>query len=275
MANGDWDHLSYKATLAYTVNDDVRVYGTVSDAYKTGGYNGEPQTPEDAVIPYNEETAMNYEFGLKSQWADRLRLNLAAFYVEYDDQQVNVFRAGATGFATQVVDNAAQSEVLGLEIDYTWQVSDYFRLSGTFASLDAELKNTVLQVGPGPTDTADLSGNRPNNAPEWTATLVGEVEFPLAGGSRVSLRADWRGRSEIYNDLSNNPNFERPGTDIIGARAGWVSAEGTWEVVVWGRNLTEEADVLNIGPAPPFLGDNPTGFGPPRTYGATVSYRPN
>jgi iron complex outermembrane receptor protein len=274
-ANGDWDHVSYKVSLAYAVNDDVMVYGTVSDAYKTGGFNGEPQTPEDAVIPYNEETAMNYEIGLKSQWADRLRLNIAAFYVEYDDQQVNVFRAGATGFATQVVDNAAESEVLGLEVDYTWQVNDYFRLSGTFATLDAELKNTVLQVGPAPTDTADLSGNRPNNAPEWTATLVGEIEFPLAGGSRISLRADWRGRSSIFNDLSNNSSFERPGTDIIGARAGWISSDGAWEVTVYGKNLTEEADVLNIGPAPPFLGDNPTGFGPPLTYGATVSYRVN
>ncbi len=275
VASGDWDHVSYKASLAYAVNDDMMVYGTVSEAYKTGGFNGEPQTAEDAVIPYNEETAANFEVGLKSQWNDRLRLNVSAFYVEYDDQQVSVFRTAPSGFVTQVVDNAAESKVLGIEIDYTWQVNDYFRLSGTFASLDAELKNTVLQVGPAPGDTADLSGNRPNNVPEWTATVVGEVEFPLDGGSRVSLRADWRGRSSIFNDLTNTPRFERPATDIIGARASWTSADGRWEVTAYGKNLTEEADVLNIGPAPPFLGDNPVGFGPPLTYGGTVTYRTN
>lgn len=275
VASGDWDHVSYKASLAYAVNDDMMVYGTVSEAYKTGGFNGEPQTAEDAVIPYNEETAANFEVGLKSQWNDRLRLNVSAFYVEYDDQQVSVFRTAPSGFVTQVVDNAAESKVLGIEIDYTWQVNDYFRLSGTFASLDAELKNTVLQVGPAPGDTADLSGNRPNNVPEWTATVVGEVEFPLDGGSRVSLRADWRGRSSIFNDLTNTPRFERPATDIIGARASWTSADGRWEVTAYGKNLTEEADVLNIGPAPPFLGDNPVGYGPPLTYGGTVTYRTN
>jgi iron complex outermembrane receptor protein len=275
IASDDWDHLSYRVSLAYDINDDVMVYGTISEAYKTGGYNGEPQTAEDAVVPYNEETAMNFEFGLKSEWADRLRLNVSVFYVEYDDQQVNVFRTAPSGFVTQAVDNAAESEVLGIEVDYTWQVNDYFRLSGTFASLDAELKNTVLQVGPAPTDTADLSGNRPNNVPEWTATLVGEVEFPLDGGSKISLRADWRGRGEIYNDLSNTVSLERPGTDIFGARVAWTSADSRWEITAWGRNLTEEADVLNIGPAPPFLNDNPVGYGPPMTYGGTVSYRSN
>src|SRR5690606_6621026 len=118
-----------------------------------------------------------------------------------------------------------------------------------------------------------LSGNRPNNVPEWTGTMVANLDIPLSNGSRISLRADWRGRSEIYNDLANLPEFERPGTNIFGAQAAWYSANDRWQVAVWGRNLTEEADVLNIGPAPPFLGSNPTQYGPPRTYGITVSYR--
>ena len=71
----------------------------------------------------------------------------------------------------------------------------------------------------------------------------------------------------------NLPQYERPGTNIIGAQAAWLSADDRWEVALWGRNLTEEADVLNIGPPPPFLNDAPVQFGPPRTYGITVSYR--
>jgi iron complex outermembrane receptor protein len=102
---------------------------------------------------------------------------------------------------------------------------------------------------------------------------VAALDFPLANGALISLRADWRGRSEIYNDLANTAQFERPGTDIFGAQAAWYSADGQWEVALWGRNLTEEADVLNIGPPPPFLNDAPVQFGPPRTYGFTVSYR--
>ena len=270
-ANDTWDHLSYRASLTYDVNNDVMVYGTISEAYKTGGYNGEPQTPEDAAIPYNEETALNFEVGMKSEWADRLRLNATMFYVKYDDQQVNVFRDGGNGFVTQAIDNAAKSDVFGLEFEYTWQVTDNFQLSGTYAHLDAELKDTELRLDPGP--PVDLSGNRPNNVPEWTGTLVANLDIPMPGGALITLRADWRGRSSIYNDLVNDPAFERPGTNIIGAQAAWHSADSKWEVALWGRNLTQEADVLNIGPAPPFLNDNPAQFGPPRTYGMTVSYR--
>jgi iron complex outermembrane receptor protein len=271
MASASWNHLDYRASLTYDVNDTLMVYGTVSEAYKTGGFNGEPQTPQDAVIPYDEETAQNFETGIKSEWADRLRLNAAVFYVEYQDQQVNVFREGPNGFVTQAIDNAAESDVLGLEVDYAWQVTENFSLSGNFARLDAELKSTALRLGPGPAQ--DLSGNRPNNVPKWTGTLVAALDFPLANGALISLRADWRGRSEIYNDLANTAQFERPGTDIFGAQAAWYSAGGQWEVALWGRNLTEEADVLNIGPPPPFLNDAPVQFGPPRTYGFTVSYR--
>ena len=272
-AKEDWDHLSYMVSLAYALRDDVMLYGTVSEAYKTGGFNGEPQSAADAVIPYDEETARNFELGVKSQWQNRLRVNASLFYVEYEDQQINVFREGANGFITQVIDNAANSDVLGFELDYAWQVSDYFRLSGSYARLDAEFKDTVLQTGPGPASITDVSGNRPNNVPEWTGTLVGEVEFPLENGSRVSLRADWRGRGEVYNDIVNEPAFERPGTDIFGARIAWMSAADTWQVELWGRNLGDEADVLNIGPQAPFLGDNPVGFGPPRTYGGTLTWR--
>lgn len=272
-ATEDWDHLSYMGSLSYAVNDDVMVYGTVSEAYKTGGFNGEPQTAADAVIPYDEETAINYEAGIKSEWMDRLRLNVSAFHVQYDDQQVNVFRDGGNGFITQVIDNAATSEVNGFELDYAWQVSDYFRLSGTFARLDAEFKDTVIQTGPGPASVTDISGNRPNNVPEWTATLVGEAEFPLPNGSRIALRGDWRGRGDVYNDIVNDPSFKRPGTDIVGARVAWLSADDRWQVGLWGKNLRDEVDVLNIGPQPPFLGDNPVGFGPPRTYGGTLTYR--
>ena len=272
-ATADWGHLSYMASLAYALRDDVMLYGTVSEAYKTGGFNGEPQTAADAVIPYDEETAMNVEVGLKSEWQHRLRLNASVFRVEYDDQQVNVFRAGANGFVTQVIDNAANSEVFGVELDYAWQVTDHFRLSGNLARLDAEFQDTVIQTGPGPASIVDISGNRPNNVPEWTATLVGELEFPLDNGSRIALRADWRGRGEVYNDIVNDPAFERPGTDIVGARAAWMSAADRWQLELWGRNLGDEVDVLNIGPQPPFLGDNPVGFGPPRTYGGTLTYR--
>jgi iron complex outermembrane receptor protein len=263
------------------VNDDVMLYGTVSNAYKTGGYNGEPQTAADAVTPYNEETAMNYEIGMKSEWFERLRLNISGFYVKYEDMQVSTFRRAPAGFTTQVIANASEAEVYGVELDFIWQINEYFMLSGTFARLDAELLNTCLPPEAGPTNCTaagglagvDIDGNRPNNVPDWTATLVGEVEFPLNNGSRISLRADWRGRSSINNDVFNDPLLLRPGTDIIGARAAWTSADEKWQVTLWGKNLTEEADVLNIGPLPPYLNDNPVGFGPPRTFGGTVSYK--
>ena len=48
-------------------------------------------------------------------------------------------------------------------------------------------------------------------------------------------------------------------------------AEGRWQVEVWGLNLSDELYAThNV----PFLGDRFLVFGPPRTYGVSIKFRP-
>ena len=134
---------------------------------------------------------------------------------------------------------------------------------GSYAHIDAELKGEV--------GGDDVNGNRPDNSPKWTATFAAVFSTEMENGSSISLRADYRGRSDVFDGNDQNPVTVRPGVSLFGARASWFSPTATWEASLWGKNLTNEAEVVTIGPDV-LVSQHPTGYGAPRTYGATVRY---
>jgi iron complex outermembrane receptor protein len=92
---------SWRASIAYDITDDVLIYGTVSNGYKSGGLNaaGIPTQPDgspslvSAII--DPEENRTHELGLKTQFFDRaLTFNVAAYYTEVSDYQANVVDAG-------------------------------------------------------------------------------------------------------------------------------------------------------------------------------------
>lgn len=91
----------------------------------------------------------------------------------------------------------------------------------------------------------------------------------------VTIRGDYRGRSNVWDDIIDRDLTSdtrlRPSADIFGASITWVSSDGRYSATVWGKNLFEEEEVLNIGPPQPNTLQLPTAFGPPRTFGGSVS----
>lgn len=270
IISDDWDNVSIKLALDYSISDTSHVYFAYTEGYKTGGFQPEPFTFEDALVPFNEEESRNYEIGYRGLLADdRLQLNITGFFLEYSDLQVTQFVNRGASF-NAVIDNAGNVETLGIEFDVAFQVTDNLMLRGTFANLDAEFVNTFLIDGDG--NVADFSGQRPDNSPDWTATFAAEYKFNLSNGSQVVVRGDYRGRSDVFDDTGELAVRLRPAADTLGARISWYSANGDWQVSVWGRNLTEEEQVLSISPFQPDTLQLPTGYDQPRTFGLSASY---
>lgn len=273
-ATEDWDNISIKASLQYAMTDEHMAYILYSEGYKTGGFQPEPFNAADAAVPFNEETSRNYELGFKGDFLGRFRLNASIFYTKYSDLQITQFLQVPGGFRALIA-NAGGAETFGLELEYIWQVTDNFRLSGSYADLDTEFVNTILfqadDVNGGNVLT-DLSGTRPDNTIDWTGTAVAEYTVPFATGSALTLRVDWRGRSDSFDDVGEQADRLRPAADVFGARLTWTAANEKWSASVWGKNLFEEEQILNIGPAQPDTVRHPIAFGAPRTLGGTISY---
>lgn len=269
-SSNSWSNTSFKGSLSYAISDDHMIYGLISEGYKSGGFQNEPFNPSDAVIPYNEETVINYEVGFKGTFNDSFRIFVTAFITDYEDLQMFLFRTSATGDFNQVTENAANVDISGVELDYLWQATDNFRISGTLAAIDSELTNALIDTD-GDGVPEDFSGTRPDNTPEWSMTVVAEYTWPLSGGSSLLLRGDWRGLSDVFDDLGEQAARRHKAYNVLGARLTWISADDNWNVAVWGRNLGDEDYTINVGPAQPNINQLNFMYGQPLSYGATLT----
>ncbi|HKO95117.1 MAG TPA: TonB-dependent receptor, partial [Polyangiaceae bacterium] len=120
----------------FDLGKDSMIYATVSTGHKAGGFNdtirgpdGAPQNPPQ----YTPESVLAFEVGTKNMLADRrIRLNASAFYYKYNDQVfqtiVTVNPDDPTTMDTNesssiaVRQNAANSNVLGLDVDFNYSL---------------------------------------------------------------------------------------------------------------------------------------------------------
>ncbi|MFV0505566.1 MAG: TonB-dependent receptor [Bacteroidales bacterium] len=86
------------------------VYGTISNGFKSGGYNDSFERPEDMV--FSPEKSINYEIGAKANLGDKVYADLSMFYIDWTDQQVYMPVPSGTG---RMIKNAGESVSKGIE----------------------------------------------------------------------------------------------------------------------------------------------------------------
>jgi iron complex outermembrane receptor protein len=247
----DWTNVSGKLSIDYDVSDSSMLYASYSQGFKSGGipFNG-------VMIPYEPEEVDAYEVGSKNQFLDdRLRLNLVAFYYDYQDLQV--FRLTGDGPRAE---NAAQSTVKGLEAEFQAIVTDSFSVDGSIGKLDATYDEYTI-----PRPPTDFSGNTVNHAPEYTANLGAQYNAPIGNGE-LTVRADYSRRGDTYFDRANGPLDLQEAYGIFSLNVRYDATN--WYVALYGKNLGDEDYVTGQLINPPFnCGCRTVGVGEPRTYG--------
>ena len=82
----DESHFDWKAGIDYKFTDSFMAYASAATSYRPQAFNPRPFQVTQFVGVDGEE-ATSYELGFKSDLADnRLRINLAAFYVDYNQR---------------------------------------------------------------------------------------------------------------------------------------------------------------------------------------------
>ena len=152
------------------------------------------------------------------------------------------------------------------------------QLTAALGLLDAEFDS----FPGGDAEGGDASGNELPYAPKVTASLGAQYYYPLPSiESSLLLRADYAYTDGYYITASNDEGYTlADGTEVafgevdsygtISARIGLVSDAETWEVSVWGRNLTDN-DYQNYR-FRDFFGTILGGYAMPRTYGVEAKY---
>ena len=276
-ANKSWDNFSGKVSLQYHLSDTSMIYGLYSEGFLSGGFQHDAINIAAFNEPFEESTTENFELGWKVDF-ERARLAVTLFRLEEKDSQVGGLIPVAGGGFTSLIDNIGNIESDGIEVEGTWLATDNFLLGGSFAIIDAELVDSIVVATRGGA-LEDVSGLRPTHTPEETAAIYGEYTVNLGGGSTLMLRADYTHRSDIWSITANRGTltssgelqFLRPKLNDVGVRVTWISANGQTRVMLWGKNLNEDWDIVTTGP--PFLSfQRPESAFGKTTYGVTASF---
>jgi len=269
-----WDDLTWNLVLQYQL-DDLMSYAKVSRGFKSGGFQGVPRYGASAEIPFDPEYATNYEIGVKSElFGHRLRLNIAAYYMDYTDLQVTQFEQigtlpSGTPLASAVVRNAADAVTQGVELEVHWMVTERFELFGFYAYNDAEYEDYSYDDGK---VLVDYSGNRLKNAPRNSYAINGRYTLQLGSYGTLAALATYTHRDVTFQSDENHDSNSFKDKDLLGARITWTSPSDRIDVSLWGENITdEEYQIHSIANSSGSEASNL--YGMPENYGITASYR--
>lgn len=268
-----FDDFTWRVGGEYFVNDDSMWYGSISTGFRSGGFNrilDNPISPNDERT-FDSEEVTAYEIGTKNTLMDgRMRLNLAAFYQELDDQQVStvvsVAGTGQSGFF-----NAGATDVSGLEAELQFQATDQWYLFGTLTLLDAEYKEFLASGFAGDGGLVDVAGNEPSRSPGVRATLAAAYEYSLQNGATLTPFLSAQFSSSYHNTFFNTSIDEQDSFVKLDARLTYLTADDRWRVEAFVENATEE-EVQSYGV---FGGSNAyfVNYLAPRTYGLRVTFQ--
>ncbi len=263
VADASFDKITWKVSINQELAEDVFVYGSAGNGYKSGGFNPEPATDLDAVTPFDEEVVMSYEVGLKSEFFDNsLRFNLSLFHTDFTDIQAEFFTAAGS----TVVNNVASAKISGIEMESLWRPIEALTLGLSGSLYDHEYDEFIDQDG------IDNSGNPLANVPDWTISASVQLDIPLGSGlGSLRGRTDFRLRDDVNEDANPDPIFGvRPGEEMLDLRLAWRSESEAFEIAIWGQNVLDKAEITDIGPMANFS-QRQVGYAAPRTYGISFS----
>lgn len=269
-----FSNTSWLVSANYRFTDDVMGYARVSTGYKAGGFS-----PRAARISsFDPEKATAYEVGLKAEWLGRrIRSNLALFRTDYSDLQISQFAAGSGG-ASAIIVNAGKATYRGVELEVVALVTDHLTVSASGGYTDPEY-DEYLYRDPLTDVIRDVASEaRFQYVVKSNWRVSAEYVFPPLASGRLSARIDYTERGQMYKhslDLEArfNEAVRDPGQRNLSARIALsdirLGRTGTWEVGVWGENLTDHA---NVGDGIDFgaLGWGGKYWLEPRRYGVDV-----
>jgi iron complex outermembrane receptor protein len=210
----------WKLNSSYEIAPAARLYATFSEGFRHGGANSfkicpagtqalggcEPSPDTAALIPFQPDTAKNYEVGMKGLIGERFRYTLSVYRVDWHDIQLDAY-APVTGI--QIVVNGKDARSQGVEVEV--QAALTRELSATIGGsyTDARLTQDFVRA-----NFVGRDGDRLPLVPRKQVTAALDYVVPLPEDRDVSLHLDAAYRSDV-NTSVNAMQFDTDNQAIV------------------------------------------------------------
>lgn len=256
---GTTDEITSRVVAEVDFSEDIMGYFALSKGFKPGGSNltfgfDDDNAPPMVFPTFEAETVDSVEFGLKSTFADgAARANIALFSYSYENLQ---FQATDPDIYRGGVANIPDSEMSGLEIEFTGFLTDSLSLDMNLAFLDSEVTSDYEALDNvlaypyffGEEDIRyglreNVKGNQLAKTPELTADITLKHETNLASGNSLTTIVQYVKRGDFQQRVSNNPLVDYVQHYQIGNITTSIGFSDDLEVDFMLLNVTDEAGV--------------------------------
>ncbi len=252
-----FDSIDPKLVLEYSPNEDLFLYASYSQAFRSGGFNQASVNLDDFV--FDEERIRSGEIGFKSDWYNnRLRINANVFASFIEGQQFT-YTNPLIPIARFIENNDA--DFIGFEVDGQYVVGDYLTASFSYAYLDAEADEFINPF------TGTLAGGV-DNAPKNSYSVNLDYLRPFGSGE---LHAHL---GFNHKDATTIIGVPRTASNLLDARIAYtLGSIDTRQISIfaYGQNLTDDEYTIDgLDVLSDVIGTTRI-YGQPRTFGGGVS----
>ncbi|SEL33545.1 iron complex outermembrane recepter protein [Colwellia chukchiensis] len=224
-----------KVSYSYTGLDNISLYATYSQGFRSGGFNQNGVAALASTIGvqgvtdlYKAEETTNIEAGIKALYPkEATRFNAAVFNTKIDNQHYFLF-VGALG--AQVLANIDEVNLIGGEFDFKTSLASNFDVYGGVGITDSEIKSFSLA----PSD----NGNKAPYVPDYTVNLGLQYSTEIIAGWLTMVTLDAERRGQQYWDTENST--ARKALNLVNSRIGFNSDDGQWSVNLWAKNIFDK-----------------------------------
>ncbi|MFN9146741.1 MAG: TonB-dependent receptor domain-containing protein [Hyphomonadaceae bacterium] len=212
--------------LDYKPDARTIIFASASRGFKAGGFD---PAFEVSRVPFERESVWAYEVGTRTRMiAGTLGLGLSAFFLDYDDYQLQVLRNGTTSTL-----NAPKVTSYGAEFEGSWRPTRRLTFDAnlvlnqsTFRSLD--------------TDIGSLRGNRLLYAPDLTAFAAINYDAIKNEALVGTFRASVRHEARQFFTKENRPDESQGPYSVVDLSATLRFVPADFQIRVFARNLLNE-----------------------------------
>ena len=233
ISKDTFDNFSAKGYVSFELTDDANIYASVSEGFRSGGFNNEAFILDGGPSSYDPESILSYEIGSKSTLLNKkLTTDMALFYSEYTDLQTQDFDpvAAAFGFV-----NVGEAVIKGIEFSLQWAATSQFTLGASGNITDAE----VTEAG---ASTPQIKGDPLDFVPEYSYSLNADYQFAWSetASGFVGVYYNRQGKNSLVARTSNlaQPVVHSESIGFLNAQIGaqWES----FSIELFAHNILDE-----------------------------------
>lgn len=261
LIESEFQSTTPRLTARFKMTPDTMIYASYAEGNKPGVINADPRFPPNIRFA-DEEESKNYEIGVKNTlMGGKFIVNAAAYYIDWNKQQLTSAFTFPTGGTQSYILNAGQTEVKGAEFELRAVITDALTAGFTYAYTKAEF--VVLNDAEAGQlfGNTSLKGKSPAGVPENQASIFGRLAFPVGSNLQGYVRADASYTDKKYDQVFN---LAHTGSQTLVNLTLGVDSE-RWSGSLFVKNLTDDrtpssvtryVDQMNLN-VPQYVNSNP------------------